>query len=102
MIFKILRVHGHARGYPRIAGTGTILYPQRVAGEDADEDLGLRVWICEVSIRADFIRCHLDTAVRTIIRYVQVEGYPLLEKSDDYQGMLISLWVLRLSELGQS
>ena len=44
-------------GYPRIAGTGIILYPLRVAGAGADFSTRVRVY--EVDIRADFIRCHL-------------------------------------------
>ena len=47
-------------GYPQIAGTGTILYPRRVAGAGAGTSLGARVWVCEVTIRVDFTLCHLD------------------------------------------
>ena len=42
--------------YPRIAGTGNVSYPLRVAGAGADFSMRVRVY--EVDIRADFIRCH--------------------------------------------
>ena len=44
-------------GYPRIAGTGIVSYPLRVAG--AGVDFSTRVRVYEVDIRADFTRCHL-------------------------------------------
>ena len=50
-------------GYPRIAGTGTISYPWRVAGAGVGAgtgaDLGMLVQVYEVDIRAEFTCCHL-------------------------------------------
>ena len=40
--------------YPRIAGTGIVTYPLRVAGAGADFSTRVRVY--EVDIRADFTR----------------------------------------------
>ena len=52
-----MRAYPRVCGYPRIAGTGIIFYPLRVAGTGTD--FGMRVRVSEVSIRADFTRCHL-------------------------------------------
>ena len=57
--FAGMRAYPRVCGYPRIAGTGIIFYPLRVAGAGAGADFSTRVWVCEVDIRADFIRCHL-------------------------------------------
>ena len=54
-----MRAYPRVCGYPRIAGTGIIFYPLRVAGAGAGADFSTRVWVYEVDIRADFIRCHL-------------------------------------------
>lgn len=52
-----MRAYPRVCGYPRIAGTGIILYPLRVAGTGAG--FSTRVWVYEVDIRTDFTRCHL-------------------------------------------
>jgi len=46
-------------GYPRIAGTGIVSYPLRVAGAGVGADFSTRVRVYEIDIRADFTRCHL-------------------------------------------
>ena len=51
-----MRAYLRVCGYPRIAGTGIIFYPLRVAGAGAD--FSTRVQVYEVDICADFIRCH--------------------------------------------
>jgi hypothetical protein len=48
-----------ARGYPRVAGTGVVSYPWRVASAGADMDFSMRVRVYEVDIRTDFTCCHL-------------------------------------------
>ena len=53
-----MRAYPRVCGYPRIAGTGIIFYPLRVAGAGAGADFSTRVRVYEVDIRADFIRCH--------------------------------------------
>ena len=56
-----MRAYPRVCGYPRIAGTGIIFYPLRVAGAGAGAGAGfsMRVRVYEVDIRADFTRCHL-------------------------------------------
>jgi len=54
-----MRAYPRVCGYPRIAGTGIIFYPLRVAGAGAGADFSTRVRVYEVDIRADFTRCHL-------------------------------------------
>ena len=46
-------------GYPRIAGTGIVSYPLRVAGAGVGADFSTRIRVYEIDIRADFTRCHL-------------------------------------------
>ena len=46
-------------GYPRIAGTGIVSYPLRVAGAGVGADFSTRVRVYEIDIRTDFTRCHL-------------------------------------------
>ncbi|OEL38000.1 hypothetical protein BAE44_0000981, partial [Dichanthelium oligosanthes] len=45
--------------YPRIADTGMIFYPWRIAGTDTGTDFCSWIRICRATIRADFARCHL-------------------------------------------
>ena len=52
-------------GYPRIAGTGMIFYPWRVAGADAGMKFYSRIRVYKDAIRADFTRCHLTAARRS-------------------------------------
>ena len=56
--FAGIRMYPRACGYPRVAGTGIILYPWRVAGAGAGTCFDSRVRIYQVCIRADFTRCH--------------------------------------------
>ena len=49
-----MRAYPRVCGYPRIAGTGIIFYPLRVAGAD----FSTWVQVYEVDIRTDFTRCH--------------------------------------------
>jgi hypothetical protein len=53
------RVCPRVCGYPRIAVTGVISCPWRVAGAGAGTNFSTQVWVYKVSIRADFTRCHL-------------------------------------------
>jgi len=55
--FAGIRACPQVCGYPRIAGTGFVSYPLRVAGAGADFSMWVRVY--EVDIRVDFTRCHL-------------------------------------------
>jgi hypothetical protein len=52
------RVCPRVCGYPRIAVTGVVLCPWRVAGAGAGTDFSTRVRVYKVSIRADFSRYH--------------------------------------------
>src|SRR6185295_459109 len=56
-----MRAYPRVCGYPRIAGTGIIFYPLRVAGAGAGADFSTRVRVYEVDIRADLTRCHLHS-----------------------------------------
>ncbi|OEL15672.1 hypothetical protein BAE44_0023309, partial [Dichanthelium oligosanthes] len=47
--------------YPRVAGTGMIFYPWRIAGTDTGTNFYSRVRISRATIRADFTRCHLES-----------------------------------------
>jgi hypothetical protein len=49
------------RGYPRIADTGVVSCPWRVAGAGAGAgiDFSTRIRIYKVNIREDITRCHL-------------------------------------------
>ena len=53
-----MRAYPRVCGYPRIAGTGIIFYPLRVAGAGEGADFSTRVRVYEVDIRVDFTRCH--------------------------------------------
>jgi hypothetical protein len=57
--FAGTRACPRVRGYPRIADTGVVSCPWRVAGAGAGTDFGTRIRIYKVNIRADFTRCHL-------------------------------------------
>ena len=54
-----MRAYPRVCGYLRIAVTGIIFYPLRVAGAGAGADFSTRVRVYEVDIRADFTHCHL-------------------------------------------
>ena len=51
-----MRSYPRVYGYPRIADTGIIFYPLRVARAGAGADFSTQVQVYEVNIRADFTR----------------------------------------------
>jgi hypothetical protein len=55
----IWQAHGHAHGHVVPADMVMIFYPRWVAGADADMNFSSWVWVYEVYIRTDIIRCHL-------------------------------------------
>jgi hypothetical protein len=53
------RVCPRVCGYPRIAVTGVVSCPWRVAGAGAGMNFSTRVQVYKISIRPDFTRCRL-------------------------------------------